>query len=355
MYKNYQKLNDEIKEYFKILCSDFPEWLNDYINTPEMQRTEGISNTCGTEYSKLIGAEYWYSNLSHSIGVALIIWNFTHSKEQTLAGLFHDIATPVFKHCIDFMNGDAKKQESIEEKTESIILSSEEIMYLLERDNIDYKKVIDYKIYSIADNDMPKLSADRLEYTFSSGLACKRVWNLDNVKKCYENITILKNEDGIEELGFKDKEIAESFIHTLPNLWNKWISDKDRIAMQFIADITKSMIIEEYITVDDLYNLSDKEVIEKINTCPDKNISSCFKKFQNTTEICTSDEKVEDKYCTSILGKIRYVNPLVEVNNGCDRIDAVSDVARNDINNFLNKEHSKYIYFNFDFKPYGKE
>lgn len=352
MYKNYQNLNNEVKEYFRILCSEFPEWLNNYINTEEMQRTSGISNTCGTEYSKLIGAEYWYSNLDHSIGVALIIWNFTHSKEQTLAGLFHDIATPVFKHCIDFMNGDAKKQESIEEKTESIILSSKEIMHLLERDKIDYKKVIDYKIYPIADNDMPKLSADRLEYTFSSGLACKRVWNLKNIKKCYEDIIILRNEDGIEELGFKNKNIAENFIHTLPNLWNKWISDKDRIAMQFIADITKSMIKKEYITVNDLYKLSDRELIEKINTCPDKYISNCFKKFQNAAKVFTSDEIVEDKYCTSIIGKIRYVNPLVQENDVNDRIVTISDIAKNDINNFLNKEHSKYIYFDFDFKPY---
>ena len=162
----------------------------------------------------------------------------------------------------------------------------------------------------------------------------------------------MKNEDGVEELGFKDKEIAESFIHTLPMLWSKWISDKDRIAMQFIADITKSMIMKKYITVDDLYKLSDKEVIEKINTCPDKNISSCFKKFQSTTEIFTSNEKVKDKYCTSILGKIRYVNPLIKINNVNERISVASNIARDDINNFLNGKHSKYIYFNFDFKPY---
>ncbi len=42
MYKNYQNLNNEIKEYFKILSPDFPDWLNDYINTEEMQRVDGI-------------------------------------------------------------------------------------------------------------------------------------------------------------------------------------------------------------------------------------------------------------------------------------------------------------------------
>lgn len=101
---NYlENLNEEVREYFKILSPEFPEWLLEYINTPEMQRIDGISLNCGTDYSNLFNIKYWYSNLDHSVGVALIVWNFTHSKKQTLAGLFHDIATPTFKHSIDFM------------------------------------------------------------------------------------------------------------------------------------------------------------------------------------------------------------------------------------------------------------
>lgn len=95
------KMDEKLKKYFNMLEKNFPEFLNDYINTKEMQRLGYISVSCGTIYSKLYDLGY-YSSLSHSIGVALIIWHFTHDKKQTLAGLFHDIATPVFKHTIDF-------------------------------------------------------------------------------------------------------------------------------------------------------------------------------------------------------------------------------------------------------------
>ena len=47
------------------------------------------------------------------------------------SGLFHDIANPTFKHCIDFMNGDYEHQESTEERTLTIIQNSEKIMKLL--------------------------------------------------------------------------------------------------------------------------------------------------------------------------------------------------------------------------------
>ncbi len=183
MNKYYDNLKDEVKEYFRILSPEFPEWLLEYIDTPEMERIGKISMSCGTDYSKCFNVRYWYSNLDHSVGVALIIWHFTHDKKQTLSGLFHDIATPVFKHCIDFMNGDSEHQESTEERTTEIIKNSKEIMSLLERDGIKLEEVCDYKIYPIADNDTPKLSADRFEYNFSSGLTFFRVWELDKIKK----------------------------------------------------------------------------------------------------------------------------------------------------------------------------
>ncbi|MCI9017092.1 MAG: hypothetical protein HFJ53_08045 [Clostridia bacterium] len=77
-------LNEEIRKYFKILSKEFTEFLNDYINTPEMQRQAGISVTCGTIYSKMYN-QMWYSSLDHSVAVALIIWNFTKDKKQTIS------------------------------------------------------------------------------------------------------------------------------------------------------------------------------------------------------------------------------------------------------------------------------
>lgn len=177
-------INEEQKEYFKILSSEFPEWLLEYINTPAMQRNANISNNCGVNYSKCFHLKYMQSVLDHSVGVALILWHFTHDKKQTLAGLFHDISTPCFKHSIDFMNGDSETQESTEELTDNIIRNCKEIMALLKRDGINIEEVNDYKIYPIADNNTPRLAADRLEYTFSVGIIWGKTWkDLSQIKK----------------------------------------------------------------------------------------------------------------------------------------------------------------------------
>ena len=347
----FENLNETIKSYFNILSDEIPNFLYDYINTSEMQKQKGISVSCGTIYSKMYNS-MWYSSLDHSVAVSLIIWHFTKDKKQTLAGLFHDIATPVFKHCIDFMNKDYETQESTEELTTKIIRDSKEIMKLLERDNIKVEEVNDYHIYPIADNDTPQLSADRLEYTLSNGLgATEKIWGLSEIEKIYKNIEIQKNEKGIEELGFKNKEVAERFVHTMSILSSMYINNETKFSMQFLADIIKKMVEKKLITINDLYNLSEKEVIEKISNCKQDNISKCFELWKNATVINESDTKIDDKYFVSIDKiKIRYINPLVRVSNDkFIRINEVSDNAKKDIEKALNYKTKKYAYLNFDF------
>lgn len=342
-------LNETIKQYFKILSDEIPDFLYEYINTPEMQRIGAIGCACGTDYTKIFNNKFFYSNLEHSVAVALIIWNFTKDKKQTLAGLFHDIATPVFKHCIDFMNGDHEKQESTEELTTQIISNSKEIMRLLNRDGIKIEEVDNYHLYPIADNDTPQLSADRLEYTFANGLYFKEVWNVKEIKQIYNNIEVQKNENGIEELGFKDKHIAEKFIEGASKLWPLWISNEDKLTMQFIADTVKRMSEKNLITINDLYTLTEEQVIDKIEKCEEDNISNCFKLFRETTQIGESDKPVKNKYCISINAKKRYVIPLAKTENGIKRINEISDIAKSNIENYLNYKTKKYAYLDFNF------
>lgn len=347
---NYlEGLSEGIREYFKILSPDFPEWLLEYIDTPEMQKQGGISVTCGTIYSKMYD-QMWYSSLDHSVAVSLIIWHFTKDKKQTLSGLFHDIATPVFKHSIDFMNGDYEKQESTEELTTKIIKESKEIMKLLERDNIKVEEIDNYHMYPIADNDTPQLSSDRLEYTLSNGLGVtEKIWSLDEVREIYNDIEIQKNEEGIEELGFKNKEIAEKFVHTMSMLSSLYIRAKTKYSMQLLADIMKKMFEKNLISKEDLYHLSEKEMIEKIENCTEDNISKHFKKWREATNTNESDIAVLDKYCVHIEKvKIRYINPLVRCGEEkFIRINQISDVAKKDIERALNFKTKKYVYLDF--------
>lgn len=342
-------LSAELKEYFSILEPNFPEFLKSYIEAPEMQRIGKISMFCGKDYSASRGVLFPVSNLDHSVGVALILWHFTHSKEQALAGLFHDIATPVFKHCVDFMNGDYENQESIEEPTLTILKNSKVISSLLKRDNIDLEKVYDYKIYPLADNPTPRLCADRVEYNFTCGMSLVPVFRLSDVRRFYNDIIVKNNEYGEPEFAFKTKELAEEYISKLSMVWPEWCNETNNTYMQFLADACKFANDLGEISVSDLYKLSEKEIIDKLKNSSSSYLSESFNNFLNTKDIYVSEKPVEGCYCVKIKVKRRYVVPLVIVNGEAKRINEVSEKAKKVINNYLNEKYDGYGYFEFDF------
>ncbi len=330
-------IDNRVKEYYKILSWDFPPFLNDYIFTKEMQHQKEISVTCGKIYSKMFKYGYPYTILDHSVGVALIVWNFTADKKQTLAGLFHDIASPVFKHTVDIFNGDADKQESTEGKTSDIIKNSKEIMTLLERDKIKLEEVDDYHIYPIADNDTPRLSADRLEYSLSNALFVNELCDIEEITRFYENISVGVNEDKELELCFDDEDIADKFVELTSKLSILYRDDKTRFSMGLLSDILKWLVKNKLISIDDLYELSDDEVVEIIKKSRLKDV---FGKWRDMNDVNISKNMPGDYYYVKSGAKIRYINPLVNDK----RISELSENARENITNNFNYDMDNYIY-----------
>ena len=340
---NYiDKIDNRIKQYFNILENEYPEWLNDYINTEALLKQQYISVTCGTIYSELFESDFFYSSLDHSIAVALIIWHFTHDKKQTLSGLFHDIATPVFKHSVDFLNGDYMTQESTEDLTTTIISNSKDIMKLLERDNIKISEIDDYHIYPIADNDTPKLSSDRLEYSLSNALFTYNLATEEEIKELYEDLEVQKNEDNIDEISFKTKKLARKFVKLTSRLSVIYREDRTRYSMQLLADIVKRLNEDKLLTLEDLYNLKESDVIKMIEKHDCRDI---FNKWRKAKKVKTSVEEPKNVYYVHHGAKIRYINPLV---NG-ERISDICKIAKNMIDKNLSYDMTKYVYLDFNF------
>lgn len=340
--KYIDSVDKRVLDYFNMLEPNFPEWLNDYIETKELLKQRYISVTCGKIYSNLFEIDFFFSSLDHSVAVALIVWHFTHDKKQTLSGLFHDIATPVFKHCVDFLNGDYMTQESTEDLTSKIISNSKEIMELLKRDNIKLEEVDDYHIYPVADNDTPKLSADRFEYSLSNALLTYKLSNIDDIKKIYSDIVLGKDEDGTLELSFTSKETALEFVKITSKLSIIYRDDKTRYSMQLIADIIKKLNEDGLITKADLYNKKESEIMEIIENSKYKEI---FNIWKNAKNVKVSKEKPETVYFVHHGAKIRYIDPLVNKR----RISSISKEAKKEIDKNLSYDMNNYVYLDFNF------
>lgn len=326
-----------VSEYHDILCppSEKPDFLQKYLELPVLKRLDGISLLCGTDWTKLYNNRVKYSRLDHSIGVALIVWHFTKDKAQTIAGLLHDISTPVFSHVGDFRNGDALTQESTEAQTSQIIKHDKQLQKLLHEDELSTELVDDYHKYPIADNEIPCLSADRLEYMFPSGASLDGSWTFEEIKKCYENICVLQNENGLPELGFSDVKIAELYCEKFCCIGHILQLNENKLTLQLLGEIMNLAVKLNVLQEKDFMTLSEKQVIQKIENWisinkakfdtktefsikdDSENLENRFAKyyltFRNMKKIIHTDQKLQGNNYFSVNLKVkqRFINPLV--------------------------------------------
>lgn len=297
-----------MQELWTIYHAEIPEFLRKFSATPPMERLKNVGMNCGCEYTKfpLFAGLRPYSRFDHSVGVALIVWHFTQSREQALAGLFHDVTTPVFAHVVDFLNGDHLRQESTEAGVAACLAASPEVMRLLERYGLTLEQVSDYHRYPIADNDSPSLSADRLEYTmgnlFNYGFA-----GLDQIRGFYEDLVVGTNEGGEPELVFQTPEQAVGFTQGAFKTSKIYVADEDRFAMQALADLLRGALERRVISRDDLWT-TEPEIIGKLSSDP-----LCereWSRFCGYSSILRARHMPENGDWVSIGAKKRWIDPF---------------------------------------------
>lgn len=286
---------------------EMPEFLKKYLNVPSLVRLKKIGFYCGMDYASknIYKFKGYVSRFDHSLTVALITWRFTHDKKATIAGLIHDVSTPCFSHVIDYMNKDYEEMESTEEYTENILRNDSSFLECLEKDDVNVEDVIDFKKYSIVDNHRPKLCADRLDGVLLTGLYWTKSIGFEDVKKMLEATVVYENEDGIKELGFNNKVIAEHVVKT-SNLIDEYCHSKeDHFMMELLASITKRAIEINLITYDELFISDEKTILNKFENSKDKSLKNDLNIFYNAKKKDIPDIKMPKV-------KIRDLNPLVE-------------------------------------------
>jgi len=290
----------------KLDYSNIPAFLIKYLDSPSLLRLKKVGYFCGMDYASkdVYNFSEYISRYDHSLSVALLTYKLTKDKCATLAGLFHDIATPCFSHVIDYMNGDFEKQESTEEYTEHILSNDTYLKECLKQDNIDVYDIIHFKKHSIVDNDRPKLCADRIDGVILTGIGWTKNINKEDIEKIVNDITISKNEYNENEISFKSIDVATKVVQVSESIDVYCHSKEDNYMMQLLAKITKIAIDENYISYEDLYSYNEEELF---NLFKEKKVDELSKLLHNFKNITIQD--IPNIELSNV--KIRNLNPIV--------------------------------------------
>ena len=270
--------------YFKQLdLKNIPDFLIKYLQTPSLVRLKNVGYFCGMDYASksVYNFSEYISRYDHSLSVALMTYKLTKDKKATLAALFHDIATPCFSHVIDYMNGDYKNQESTEEYTEYILSKDEYFLECIELDELQISDIVDFKKYSVVDNNRPKLCADRIDGIILTGIGWTKNIDCEDIKNIVSNMRLFKNETGEEEIGFTDLEVVKKVLEVNESIDLYCHTKEDNYMMQLLADITKLAISKKYISYEDLYYFDEEYLINLLKSKCDPELLEMLNKFEH--------------------------------------------------------------------------
>lgn len=299
--------NSYLYKYMDMLgYMDRPKWLDKYLICPSLVRLKKVGYFCGMDYAskEIYNFGEIITRYDHSVNVALITWMLTKDVKATLAGLFHDIATPCFSHVIDYMNKDYEKQESTEEKTEEIIRSDKYLCDCLNSDGVFIDEIVDFKRYSIVDLDRPMLCADRLDGVILNGMFWTKGINILDVENILDNVDVRINEYGISEIFFKNIDVALLVVNASYEIDRYCHSKEDNFMMELLARITRRAIDLGIISYDSLFVMNEDDLFMIFELSDDMEIHKYLDIFMNVRK-----DMIPDMVMPNV--KVRNLSPLV--------------------------------------------
>lgn len=317
---------------------EIPDALAELASAPSIQRLRHIGMNCGCEYTSfpVFQRPGSYHRYEHSLGVALIVWHFTHDLKQAVSGLLHDIATPVFAHVIDFLCGDYLQQEATEDGTSERIEADPQLMSGLKRFCLSLEDVNDYHRYPIADNDSPRLSADRLEYTIGNilhyGFGTQAA-----VDGIYQDLAVLQDENGVPELGFEHAEAAKAFSNLSLKCSRLYVSAEDRYAMQRLSELIREAVEQGVLNPDCLYS-TEPEVIKKLNSEPVTR--NAWNDYSAMSQVTITEHPEGCLNPRIVYAKKRYIDPLIQ---GKGRVSEYCSEYRDELQQYLEETQNVWI------------
>lgn len=343
--KYLDKLQKEDKqilyEYTKACFNgDIPDFLEKYLTLPMFQTLKGKGQFCGVENTNLFHPKSKYNRLDHSVNCAGIIWHLTKDKKRTIKALCHDLSTVSFAHTIDFLLRDSINQNAAESLIDrrKILNSSKEFLSYLKEDGLTLEDIYFLEQDSLIDISRPGLCVDRFEGIIHINYIWLNTCSLEDIKTILNDLWVLINEQGQEEIGFKTLEVGQLFFELMLNYAYCMQSKEDKYSMQFIADLLSIAIKDGLLTLRDLYTLKEDKIVSILQN--NYEVWQTFEKidYVKSSNICPSG------YYVVVDAKKRYAIPLVQIGTKTRRITDVAVLCSDKLEQFWKFKEQKYLF-----------
>lgn len=245
-----------------------------------------------------------FSRYDHCLGVMLLLKKSGASEKEQIAGLIHDVSHLAFSHVADWVFGETSK-EGLQDSLHKNFILKTEIPDILKKFGYKVGDFIHLDKFTLLDNHIPNICADRLDYSLKE-------MDLKFAKKCLENLEVYKGS-----YIFKNREWAKKFANKFLSIQqNHWGSREHHLRYYLFAGALKRAIKLGRLKFKD-FERDDKYVLNILETISDKKIIMILALLKN--------KKIYYKAgrMKKVSNKFRYVDPQFVLHNELKQLSEV--------------------------------
>lgn len=253
-----------------------------------------------------------YSRYEHSVGVMLLLKHLGASEIEQIAGLLHDVSHTAFSHLIDWVLGSGRVENFQDNQHESFINNSE-IPSILKKYDYSVDKITNYKHYTLLEQDIPSLCADRIDYSL-------REFPAETARRCFSHLEVFQNH-----ITFKDEESAYLFAHEFLSRQNHHWGGYEAVTRYNLFSRALRKALNIHIISMKNFQGPEQPIIKIIEESKDEEIQTILQTLKNKDlSYLKKDSKVTCK-------KFRYVDPEIHIKNQIVLLSKINNDFLNEI------------------------
>lgn len=262
-----------------------------------------------------------FSRFEHSLGVMILLKILGADLKEQIAGLLHDVSHTAFSHVFDWVVGDMENEDFQSGNRHKTYIIKSEISNILKRYSFNIDEISDIKKFSLLEQKIPRLCADRIDYVLREF----PLWiDLSIVNGLVKN---LQNYRG--KIVFSGLKSAQIFAKTFLKCQRKHWGEYEAVARyHLLSSIIKNALDKKILSKEDFYQ-DDNFVINKLIRSGEEKILKSLNILKNRKL-----SKDIDGMGKIIVKKFRYVDPEIMYKNKIKRLSQVSSQYKN----FLEKQ-----------------
>lgn len=269
--------------------------LLELIESPSLQRLKRITQW-GIPHQFYGRPVPGFSRYDHCLGVMLLLRLSGASLEEQIAGLLHDVSHTAFSHTYDWVVEDhteSGQQDDLQDRRHYDFVMRSELPGILSQFDYQSERIVDHHHYSLLEQPVPDLCADRLDYAFRE---------MDS-QLVSDSISALGQSDG--RFVFTDQDVAARFAQAFLKLQDlHWGSQHDVTRFRYFAQILR-WALEAGVIAETDFEIDDDHIVSKLLKTKEPLILAGLDLLKRKSLPTTAGGE-------RLFPKFRYVDPLVK-------------------------------------------